>query len=299
MKKTALLAVTFAIILAGAYFLALPVIGRAEVRPIDPSLTGDAKRGEYVAISAGCYACHTDEKAKGKPFAGGRAFKTPFGTIYSPNITPDKETGIGAWTVADFNRALVVGVSPEGSHYYPAFPYTSYAHMKAQDVVDLKAYFDSLTPVQNANRSPDMPWPFSDRNFVGVWKFLNNPRVSRSSITADSGEISRGAYLVEVLGHCAECHTQRDLMGGYSGASLAGNTRGPDGGKVPGIRDVAVKWSNDDVELYLTDGMTPEGDFVGGEMAHVVNHSTSKLKQEDLAAIFKYLRAIAPPKRSE
>jgi len=168
--------------------------------------------------------------------------------------------------------------------------------MADQDIVDLKSYFDSLDPVIRKNISPDMPWPFSDRSLIGGWKLLNAPRVERKEIMDQTGAISRGAYLVEVLGHCAECHTQRDAMGGYSGAALAGNTRGPEGGKVPGIRAIKKKWSNDEITSYLSDGMTPDGDFVGGHMTHVIDHSTAKLTEADRIAIASYLSGLEPTK---
>ena len=285
--------ISSAVLILG-YLVVLPRLGQANVPSMTTSTKGDAKRGAYVTTASGCYACHTDTKGKGKPFAGGVPFKTPFGTIYSPNITPDPETGIGNWSRTDFKRALVAGVRPDGAHYFPAFPYTSYAHMTDQDIADLKAYFDSVAPVRRKNLTPEMPWPFSDRSLVGGWKLLNAPRLNRAQIINKSGAISRGAYLVEVLGHCAECHTQRDAMGGYSGAPLAGNTRGPEGGKVPGIRSIKKKWSADDVTSYLADGMTPDGDFVGGHMAHVVDYSTSKLSDEDRHAITDYLLSMEP-----
>ena len=294
MKRLLWIVGTLLTFLILGYLIVLPRLGQVDVSAIATSTKGDMRRGAYVATASGCYACHTDTKGKGKPFAGGVPFKTPFGTIYSPNITPDTETGIGNWSRTDFKRALVTGVRPDGDHYFPAFPYTSYAHMTDQDVADLKAYFDSIASVRQKNLSPDMPWPFSDRSLVGGWKLLNAPRTQRATIAGESGAISRGAYLVEVLGHCAECHTQRDVMGGYSGAPLAGNTRGPEGGKVPGIRSIRKKWSADEVNSYLADGMTPDGDFVGGHMAHVVDYSTSKLSAEDRHAITDYLLSLEP-----
>ena len=271
------------------YFFVLPEIGRSGVSAIPVSVVGDAKRGEYIATASGCYACHTDTKNKGKPFSGGRPFKTPFGTIYSSNITSDRETGIGGWTVQDFKVALTSGVSPKRRHYFPVFPYTSYAHLRDQDVADLKSYFETVKAVTTLDRAPNMPWPFSDRSFVGLWKWLYAPRREGATLVGASGEIPRGAYLVEVLGHCGECHTQRTALGGYTGEPLAGNTKGPNGGKVPGLRGLGGKWSADDIANYLVDGMTPDGDFVGGEMSHVIDHSTGKLSEADRQAIADYL----------
>lgn len=272
-----------------AYLFILPHIGRMPVRTMDPGISGDATRGAYIATAAGCYACHTNTKGKGQPFAGGRPFNTPFGTVYSSNITPDRDAGIGGWTVQDFKAALTAGVSPEGQHYFPVFPYTSYVHLRDQDIADLKSYFDTVAPASRPNRAAEMPWPFADRAFVGTWKWLYAPRRDVSKLVDETGKISRGAYLVEVLGHCGECHTQRNALGGYTGKSLGGNTNGPDGGKVPGLRGLSGKWTADEIVSYLSDGMTPDGDFVGGEMSHVIHHSTGKLTQADRQAIANHL----------
>ncbi|MGI9408278.1 MAG: c-type cytochrome [Hyphomicrobiaceae bacterium] len=280
--------------LVGGYFLVIPRLGQAGDVSIDDTIAGDTKRGAYVATAAGCYTCHTDDKGKGEPFAGGRALKTPFGTIHVPNITPDKETGIGGWSLLEFKRALTAGVAPNGTHYYPAFPYTSYASMTDQDTADLKSYFDALDPVSRETGPPELFWPVSDRSFVGVWKLLNAPRKPIDADTGPAGaQISRGGYLVEVLGHCGACHTQRSRLGGFTGPPLGGNTRGPGGGKVPGLRALGRKWSADDIASYLSDGMTPDGDFVGGEMAHVIDHSTGKMSETDRAAIAAYLVGLA------
>ncbi|HHI82829.1 MAG TPA: c-type cytochrome, partial [Rhizobiales bacterium] len=268
------------------YWMVLPLLGAAQSPPDLDHLKGDARRGAYIATAAGCYACHTDVKKGGKPYAGKHALKTPFGTFYTPNITPDPQTGIGGWSVTDLTRALTAGVSPAGEHYFPSFPYTSYTGMRAQDIADLKAYLDTLTPVVHANRAHDVRWPFSDRRFLGAWKalfFTQQKLVSGSSDELDPAR--RGAYLANVLGHCGECHTQRNVLGGMTGKKLAGNTRGPDGGKVPGITAMDKRntpWSRQDVLMSLQMGMPPDGDFVGGSMAKVVDHTPSKLKPEDL-----------------
>jgi len=249
---------------------------------------GDAKRGEYLVVAAGCLTCHTDYKKKGKLLAGGPALKTPFGTFYGPNITPDKTHGIGGWTLAQFSQALTAGVAPDGSHYFPSFPYTSYVAMKPQDIADIKSYLESVPPVGTPSRPHDLPWPFSDRNVLGAWKWLNfNP--SRSQ------DMNRGAYLVNVLGHCGECHTQRDLFGGKFGPPLAGNTNGPGGAKVPSLRGLAVAgqpWTFDQIVLSLRVGMKPNGDFLGDIMAEVVEHSTSDLSDADRAAMATYMMSL-------
>lgn len=289
MRRLLVLSVVTCVIGVTSYGVILPELGRAELSAIESTIVGNAKRGAYIATAAGCYACHTDTKNNGEPFAGGRSFKTRFGTVYSSNITSDRETGIGGWTLSDFKTALTSGVSPKREHYFPVFPYTSYTHLRDQDVADLKSYFDAVTPVSNLNRVPDMRWPYSDRTFVGVWKWLYAPQRSRDELTEVAGQVPRGAYLIEVLGHCGECHTQRNALGGYTGKSLGGNTNGPDDGKVPGIRNLSGAWSANEIASYLADGMTPEGDFVGGEMSDVIDYSTSKLTDADRLAIANHL----------
>ena len=285
-------ALSFAIL----YWMVLPILGAPEA-PIDLSgLKGDAGRGAYVAAAAGCLACHTDKKKGGKPFAGGHGLKTPFGTFYAPNITPDPVSGIGGWSLEDFARALTAGLSPKGVHYYPSFPYTSYTAMRGQDIVDLKVYLDGVPAVSTRNKPHDLSWPFSDRRFLGGWKAVYFKPAARVRSHANDNALTRGAYLVNVLGHCGECHTQRGLFGGKSGRPLAGSDNGPGGGKVPAIAGLGIRvdnpWSKDDLILSLQLGMVPSGDFLGGAMAKVVDHSTSKLTAADLAAMATYLMSL-------
>lgn len=274
--------------LVAGYGLVLPHLGRS-VEPVAVSgLAGDAARGAYLAVAAGCLTCHTDYKKKGKLLAGGPAIETPFGTFYGPNITPDDEHGIGGWTVEQLSKALTAGRAPDGAHYFPSFPYTSYAAMRAQDIVDLKAFLDTVAPIAQPSRAHDLSWPFSDRTMLGAWKVVNfNPD--------RNVDLTRGAYLVDVLGHCGECHTQRDMLGGKIGLPLAGNTNGPGGAKVPGLRRLmadGVAWSADNITLSLQVGMKPNGDFLGDTMAEVVEHSTGKLRDEDRAAIATHLLGL-------
>ncbi len=276
------------VVLVVGYFVVLPQLGRSAQPVSVANLAGDAKRGEYLSIAAGCLTCHTDFKKKGKLLAGGPAIKTPFGTFYGPNITPDKTHGIGGWTLEQFSQALTAGISPDGRHYFPSFPYDSYAAMIPQDIADIKSYLDSVPSIATPSRPHDLPWPFSDRNVLGAWKWLNfNPGRAEA--------MSRGAYLVNVLGHCGECHTQRDLLGGKTGLPLAGNTNGPGGSKVPSLRGLSTDgklWTADNIKLSLQVGMKPNGDFLGDTMAEVVAHSTGKLSDEDRAAIATYLISL-------
>ena len=276
-----------------ALFMALTLVAARAVAA-DP---GAVERGRYLLDAAGCAGCHTDRKNRGKPLAGGRALKTPFGTFYSPNITPDKDHGIGRWAIDDFDRALRQGVAPDGSHYFPAFPYTAYTRMTGRDVGDLWAYMVTAAPVARADKPHDLNWPYGWRPLVGLWKALYfTPGPLPSAGAAGAG---RGAYLVEALGHCAECHTPRNALGGFrSDMALAGTNAGPTGGVIPNItpdRQTGIgTWSAVDVEWLLERGMLPDGDTVGAEMGEVVESTTGRLTKADRQAIITYLRTVPP-----
>jgi len=251
-------------------------------------------QGEYIFNVAGCLGCHTDKKGGGQHLAGGRAFKTQFGTFYSPNITPDIETGIGNWTLEDFRRALRKGIAPEGHNYFPAFPYTSYTNMTDADVAALWTYLKTQPPVTHPNRAHDVPPPFGWRWLVRLWNMLNFEPGPRP-------DWPRGRYVVEALAHCPECHTPRDWMGGYDqDRRYAGTPANPEGITIPNITpdpETGVgKWTNGDFDLLFTIGMLPGGDFVSGVMSESVSHSTSKMTPEDRAAMIEYLRTIPPVK---
>jgi mono/diheme cytochrome c family protein len=255
-------------------------------------------RGAYIFTAADCGACHTDVKGKGPPLAGGRPLATPFGTFYSPNITPDPETGIGRWTDADFIRALREGVSPGGDHYFPVFPYPSFTKMTDQDILDLKAYIFSLPPVAQPNREHEIDFPYGWRPSVCFWKQLNFTPGALTPDPAQSPEWNRGAYLVQALGHCGECHTPRGWLGGLdTSVAYSGTADGPDGEKVPNITpdpDTGIgTWSPADVVRVLRTGQLPDGDFVGSVMGEVVE-STSELTDADRQAIAAYLASLPP-----
>ena len=260
---------------------------------------GDAKRGQYLFDAAGCKGCHTDTKNKGKPLAGGRKLKTPFGTYYSPNITPDPMTGIGKWTDADFVRALRSGIAPDGSHYFPVFPYPSYTGITDRDILDIKAYLFTTAPVSKTNKEHDTLPPFGSRLLLGPWKTLNFTPGPFKPDPERSRQWNRGAYLVRALGHCGECHTPRNLLGAMkSGMEMAGTSDDPDGGVVPNItpdRKTGIgKWSRGDLEEYLESGMLPDGDFAGSDMGEVIDNSTSRLTKADRKAMVDYIRSMAP-----
>lgn len=251
-------------------------------------LEGNSFDGAYVATTAGCVACHTDTENGGALLSGGVAFETPFGTIYSPNITSDVETGIGGWSTQEFATAMLTGLSPKGEHYYPAFPYTAYSVMSAQELVDLKAWLDTVEPVASVTPEHDLPWPLSNRLSVTGWKVL----FFDAQRTVDPEP--RGAYLVNGPGHCAECHASRNVLGGVTDRALGGNQRGPGGDAVPGITaEHLVDWTVEDLDLFLEVGITPDGDFSGGHMADVIEYSTGLLYPADRKAMARYLLSSA------
>ena len=261
--------------------------------------TPDPARGKYLLAAGGCVACHTDKKNKGQPLAGGRALKTPFGVFFSPNITPDKTTGIGNWSDADFVRALREGVRPDGSHYFPSFPYPSYSAMTDDDMLNLKAYLFTLPAVAQPNKPHDLSPPFGWRALVSVWKALYFTPGAYRPDAAKGDEWNRGAYLVRALGHCGECHTPRDALGGRKrDMELAGTDSGPEGGIIPNITpdgETGIgRWSDTDILNVLESGLLPNVDYVGGQMGEVVDEATGKLTDADRRAIIVYLKSLKP-----
>ena len=256
----------------------------------------EVARGAYLANAADCAACHTDSQHGGRPYAGGRAIATPFGTFYSPNITPDPDTGIGRWSEAQFLRALRDGVSPDGSNYFTVFPYTSFTKIVDADARAIWAYLRSLPAVHHPNRKHDIFFPFSWRPLLTVWKWLFFDRGPFRPNPDRSATDNRGAYLVTALAHCGECHTPRNFLGATEPSRfLAGTARGPDGKPVPNITpDPGTgigNWTKDDIVGVLTDGETPDLNFVTGAMAEVVK-STAKLTEADRRAIAVYLKSV-------
>ena len=256
---------------------------------------GDARRGEYLAKAGGCLGCHTQEKEGAVPYAGGRALKTPFGTFYGPNITPHPQAGIGRWSEADFMRAVRHGRRPDGANYFPAFPYPSFTGITDSDLRDLWAYLRALPPSSQASRDHDLGFFFRWRFLVTAWKwffFTPGPFVNVQGV---SDTINRGAYLVRALGHCGECHTPRNFLGGpKQGRFLAGG-KGPEGKGVPNLTPTGLKkWSDKELRDFLVIGTTPDGDFPEESMAEVINNTTSQLTPQDLAALIAYLRALPP-----
>lgn len=267
--------------------------------PAEMATSGDPKRGEYVLRLGGCVTCHTDEKNKGAFLAGGRALSSPYGTFYTSNITPDPATGIGGWSTADFVRAMTEGVSPDGHAYFPAFPYTSYTRMRLDDLVDLKAYLDTVARVANPVPDHDLSFPFGFRPLLKGWQLLFFEQGTFQPDPARSDTWNRGAYIVNGPGHCVECHTPRNALGALERDRLLAGTRdGPDGKPVPNItphpEDGIGGWSKTDVTFALKTSILPDGDVLGGAMAEVVDDATGHWTDQDREAVAEYLLTVDP-----
>lgn len=261
------------------------------------ALTGDTAAGELVFHASGCASCHAAEGAAGDDkliLSGGRAFRSPFGTFHAPNISPDRQQGIGGWSLTDFANAIQRGIGPGRENLYPALPYTSYVHMRPQDVADLHAYMMTLPASAAPNLPHDIDFPFSQRWLVGGWKllFFDRDWVVTAALTPEE---ERGRYLVEALGHCGECHTPRGELGQMKrDAWLAG---GPDPAnpnrRIPNITPAKLTWSVEEIADYLQSGFTSDFDIAGGEMAQVVEEM-ARLPASDRLAIAAYLKKVPP-----
>ncbi|MBT8415803.1 MAG: cytochrome c [Silicimonas sp.] len=273
---------------ASAFFLTRP--GK-----IDPErfagLVGDVTRGETVYWASGCASCHAAKGDEARTLlSGGYRLTSDFGTFVSPNISTHPEEGIGAWTLTDFANAVLQGTTPDGAHYYPSFPYGSYARMRDQDVADLWAFLQTLPGSDAPSQPHDLAFPFSIRMSVGGWKlfYLNDDYTG----PGDTPELERGRYLVEALGHCAECHTPRDALGGLDRARWMAGAPNPSGkGKIPGLTPAQLDWSSTDIAYYLETGFTPDFDSAGGSMSSVISN-LANLAPEDRAAIAAYIKAL-------
>lgn len=254
-------------------------------------------RGEYLFHAALCEVCHTAKN--GQFLAGGRALPSPFGTFYTPNITPDPRYGIGSWSDADFVRALRHGVAPDGHNYYPAFPYTAYTHLKRDDILAIKAYLDTVPPVAQANREHDLKWYVRWRLPISVWKWLYFDEGEFRPDPAHDARWNRGAYLATAASHCVECHTPRNVLGALeSDRRFAGVKDGPEGESAPNItpdkQHGIGDWTVTMLSFYLEVGMDPKGDFAGDLMAEVIDKGTSKLTAADRDAISTYILSRPP-----
>lgn len=264
------------------------------------TLPSDVEKGRRVFEATGGCTCHTNYPGEGEEapeLAGGRALETPFGIFYSTNITPDPVTGIGEWNALDFIRAMQQGLSPDGEHYFPVFPYASFTGLADTDLRDLKAYLDSRPAVVRKNKPPDAPFPVRWRPTVLAWKALNFEPKRVATDASQSEQWNRGNYLVKASAHCGECHSPRTLSGGIDrDLWLAGSREGPEGELAPNItpdRKTGIgDWSENDMVWYLETGLKPDGDDTQGLMSEVIEHGYSKMDEADLRAIAVYLRSV-------
>jgi mono/diheme cytochrome c family protein len=266
------------------------------VAATEPAYKPNLANGKIIFNAGGCSSCHA---VPGQPdrlrLGGGLAIPSPFGTFYAPNISPDPADGIGRWTENNFVNAVTRGISPEGTHYFPAFPYTSYQHAKVEDVRDLFAYLKTLPQVSGKVRDHDVPFPFNIRRNVGIWKLLFMDGKPFAPDARRSAAWNRGAYLVNSFGHCAECHSPRNFLGGIVAAQRFAGGPNPEGeGWVPNITQKGLAdWSEQDIAYFLETGQTPDNDTAGGPMARVIKN-TSQLPAEDRAAMAEYLKELPP-----
>jgi mono/diheme cytochrome c family protein len=254
---------------------------------------GDAKRGAYVFAAADCQSCHTDTKNKGPLLAGGPPMVTDFGTFFAPNITPDKTYGIGAWSYADFRRAVREGKGKGGELLYPVFPYPSFSGMTDQDIADLWAYLKTVPASAQPSKPHQVKAPFGFRPLLTGWRLLYFRAGPLRPAEGLNPQQQRGRYLAEAVVHCQECHSPRNGLGAIEkDKAYAGNPVGPDGQNAPNLTPTGIgKLTQSDLRDMLSSGMTPDGDFLGSGMADVVL-GTAKLTQADRDAIIAYIRTI-------
>jgi mono/diheme cytochrome c family protein len=261
---------------------------------------GDAARGETWFWAGGCAACHAAERAEGEDrlrLGGGLVLSTPYGSFVAPNVSMHREDGIGAWSAADFANAMRAGVSPDGRHYYPAFPYTSYARMRDADIADLWAFWQTLPAVEGRPPDHDLAFPYSLRRGLGLWKRAFLTDAPAVAIDTSDPLVARGQYLAEAAGHCGECHTPRNFGGAMDAARWLAGAPYPEGeGRIPNITGGAGgigSWSPGEIAYYLETGFTPDFDVVGGSMS-AVQRNIAMLTAEDRQAIAAYLEAVPP-----
>jgi mono/diheme cytochrome c family protein len=291
-RKLILLAIVAgAIGLALFWFLTIPgTVPASALGAHQPNLAN----GKEMFYAGGCASCHAtlDQPDKTR-LGGGLGLHSPFGTFYVPNISPDTKDGIGGWNEQQFVTAMTKGTSPDGKHYFPAFPYPSYSLMSFNDVRDLFAYLKTLPTVEGKARDHDVGFPFNIRRNVGGWKLMFFKDEQFKPDPSKSAEWNRGSYLVNGPGHCVECHSPRNIMGGIkSGQRFAGGPNPEGKGWVPNITQKGLKdWSKGDIEYMLETGQTPDGDSVGQQMTAVVRN-TSQLSASDRSAMADYLKSL-------
>jgi mono/diheme cytochrome c family protein len=263
-----------------------------------PAHTPDLANGRTMFLIGGCSSCHAVPNQKESTrLGGGLALNSPFGVFYVPNISSDTKDGIGGWNEAQFVTAMVKGTSPAGEHLYPALPYTSYQRMRLEDFLDLFAYLKTLPAVSGKVRDHALPFPFNIRRSLGLWKRLFLDGKTFTPDPSQSTQWNRGAYLVNGPGHCAECHSPRNLLGAVIASRRFTGGQSPTGqGGVPDITQRKLKdWKVEDIVETLDTGMTPDSDKVGGPMVEVVAN-TRQLTGADREAIAVYLKSLPGPK---
>lgn len=282
--------------LGAFWFLTAPSTLDASVLKADykPNLAN----GETMFTIGGCVSCHkTPGQTDRLKLGGGLGLASPFGTFYAPNISSDPANGLGGWSEIEFVNALMRGVGRHGEHLFPALPYTSYQHMKVEDVRDLWAYLKTVPAVAEPSKPHAVGFPFNIRRSLGGWKLLFVDQKPFVPDPAKSAQWNRGAYLVEGPGHCSECHSPRNVIGGIKSAERYAGGADPEGkGWVPNITphaDGIGSWKEADIAEFLKTGMTPEFDSAGGSMAEVIEN-TSRLTDEDRAAMANYLASLPP-----
>ncbi len=277
---------------AGFWFLTRPeTIAASALAPHTPNL----ENGRVMFFAGGCAACHaTPQQDDRTRLGGGMELKSPYGSFYPPNISPDPKDGIGAWNEAQFLTAMVKGTSPDGRHYFPSFPYASYQRMTQADLRDMFAFIKTLPAVQGRVRDHDIRFPFNIRLALGGWKFLYLDGRPFTPDPNQPAQWNRGAYLVNGPAHCAECHSPRTLLGGIVDDKRFAGGPNPDGeGTIPNITQHALgEYSVKDIERILETGETPE-DTVGGSMLPVVRN-ISQIPQPDRAAMAAYIKSLPP-----
>jgi mono/diheme cytochrome c family protein len=293
-RKLAILVVVCAVVgLAVFWFLTIPATVPASALG---SYTPNLANGKTMFHAGGCSSCHATPQQDDKTrLGGGLALKSPFGTFYVPNISADPKDGIGGWSEAQFVTAMTRGTSPDGRHYYPAFPYTSYQRMRTEDLRDLFAFLKTLPAAQGTVRDHDLPFPFNIRRTLGMWKLLFLDGKPFQPDAGKSEQWNRGAYLASGPGHCAECHSPRNLLGGVIESQRFAGGPNPEGeGWIPNITQQALgDYSEKDIAWILETGSTPDGDSVGGQMAAVVRN-TGQLPGEDRNALAHYVKSLPP-----
>jgi mono/diheme cytochrome c family protein len=279
-------------ILAGLFLCTALAVGDGHAQSSGEATPEDIARGKALTDAGDCAGCHTADPAK--PFAGGKRIDTPFGAVYSRNLTPDRDTGLGGWSEQDFYRALRFGVAPDGSHYYPAFPYPNLTKLTRQDISAIRAYLATLAPVQNTPPKPELRWPLNYRVVMRGWNWLFFKPGIVMPDQQKSAEWNRGRYLADGAGHCGACHTPKNMFGAdkrghrYAGGGVAGilapRLDGADGSRLK-------SWSVEDIAGYLRSGRSASG-HAGGLMAEIVVNSTSKMSDADVRAIAVYLKDL-------